>query len=125
MNTTNLKPVNLPAAVRPSLQEMEPRSVRQATALDEIRTMHEDGQRMQQELHSCYRELDVRGNKIELLTDALKESRESEKVYRRKLIRLAAAMSMIGKLSEEAQAIMASAQELDEVAAENEATESS
>lgn len=117
----NHKPANLPAAVRPALQELEPRSVRQATALDEIRAMHEDMQRMSQDLSAAYRELDSRGNRIELLETALQDSRTNERVYRRKLIRLASAMSMIGKLSEEATVIMQSVQEIEEVTAENEA----
>lgn len=86
MNNNNHKPSNLPAAVRPSLQEMEPRSVRQATALDEIRGMHEDVQRLTQDLSAAYREIDSRGNKIELLENELAKAQDGEKVYRRKLI---------------------------------------
>lgn len=124
----NLKPTNLPTAVRPSLQEMEPRSVRQATALDEIRTMHEDLQRMSQELGGAYRELDARQNKIDLLQAELAKSQDGEKVYRRKLIRMAAHQEQIGKVAqllfslvEQSVAIMKDAREIDDVATEREA----
>lgn len=125
---TNLKPANLPAAVRPSLQEMEPRSVRQATALDEIRTMHEDMQRMSQDLSTAYRELDARQNKIELLQGELAKAQDGEKVYRRKLIRMAAHQEQIGKVAqllfslvEQSVAIMKDAREIDDVTTEREA----
>lgn len=127
----NLKPVHLPAAVpavRPSLQEMEPRSVRQATALDEIRNMHDDLQRITQELGAAYREVDARGNKIELLEVELAKAQDGEKVYRRKLIRMAAHQEQIGKVAqmlyglvEQSVAIMKDAREIDDVATEREA----
>lgn len=124
---SNQKPAMVPA-VRPSLQEMEPRSVRQATALDEIRTMHEDLQRMSQELSAAYREIDSRGNKIELLEAELAKAQDGEKVYRRKLIRMSANQEQIDKVAElltglvaQGVAVMRDAREIDDVATEREA----
>lgn len=124
----NLKPSNLPAAVRPSLQEMEPRSVRQATALEEVRGMHEDLQRMSQDLSTAYRELDARQAKIELLEAELAKAQDGEKVYRRKLIRMAAHQEQIGKVAQllyglvdQSVTIMKDAREIDDVATEREA----
>jgi hypothetical protein len=94
---------------------------RHATTLAEIQQMTEDYRKMQMELATCYRENDAKMNKIELLETALMESRNGEKIYRRKLIRLAAAMEMIGRLSSEAEAIMKSAREIDEIETEKEA----
>jgi hypothetical protein len=125
--TNVLKPVTLPAT-RPSLQELEPRAQRQANALDDIRQMHEDLQQQSLELSKCYRELDARQNKIDLLTEELAKAQDSEKVYRRKLIRLAAHQEQVGKiaqllysLAEQSVAIMKDARELDDVATEREA----
>lgn len=126
--SNNHKPAILPATVRPSLHELEPRAVRQATALDEIRQMADDMQRMSQELSECYREIDARGNKIELLQNELNRSQDSEKVYRRKLIRLAAhqeqldaASQMFSRLCQNGSAIMADVREVNQVEEEREA----
>lgn len=105
--------------MRPALPDIT--ANRHATTLAEIQQMTEDFRRMQSEVAGLHRDLDARDNKIDLLEKALSESRDGEKVYRRKLIRLAAAMSNIGLLSREAEAIMKDSREVDEVMTEAEA----
>lgn len=120
------KPAILP--VRASLQDLEPRAHRQATALDEIRSMHDDLQQMAEKLSAAYRDIDAQQNMIELLKAELAKAQDAEKTYRRKLIRLAAHQEQYGKVGEfltslaaASAGVMRDAREVDEVAAEREA----
>jgi septal ring factor EnvC (AmiA/AmiB activator) len=108
-------------AIRPAMPVADTAANRHAQTLAEIQQMTTDYRSMQLKVASYERDLDAKDNRIELLEAALLESRNGEKVYRRKLIRLAAAMEMMVRLGQDAEKIMRDAREIDEVAAEGEA----
>lgn len=118
MNDTAV--VRVPA-VRPPLSQVDNTANRHATTLAEIQQMTDDYRRMQTQVAELQRALDQRDNKIDLLEAALSDSRSGEKIYRRKLIRLASAMEMMVRLGADAELIMRDAREVNEVAAEAEA----
>lgn len=84
---------------------------RHAQALAEIKQMHTDYQRMQADLLDARRRLDQQENMIALLKEERDKLRDDLQVSTRKLIRLAAAMSGIGRLTADAEEIMRSVQE--------------
>lgn len=92
---------------------------RHATTLSEIKKLHEDFEAMRQENVNYGRVVDKLTNKCEVLAVEAERWRNDASLYHRKLIRLAAAMEMIGKLSTDAEAIMRSVQEIEDVAEAN------
>jgi uncharacterized phage infection (PIP) family protein YhgE len=91
---------------------------RHAAAFSEIKQMHIDFKAMQADLIAAQRELDKRQNLIELLTAEKDRLNDLSQVYMRKLVRLAAAMSGISRLAQDADEIMRSVQEFKEVEGE-------
>ena len=87
---------------------------RHAATLSEIKKMHEDYAGMQRELFDARALIARQSNQIELLHTDSERWRHEASIYRRKLIRLAAAMDMMGKLAVDADAIMRSAKEFEE-----------
>ena len=96
---------------------------RHATTLSELKKMHEDFAAMQAQAASDARVIDRQQNRIDVLEQEVEHWRRDCSIYRRKLIRLAAAMDMIGKLSHEAEEIMRSAREFEEAQKEAEEAE--
>lgn len=91
---------------------------RHAKAFSEIKQMHVDFQLMQTELIEARRELDKRQNMIELLTAEKDRLQAEGQVHMRKLVRLAAAMSGMSRLAQDADEIMRSVQEWNDVDSE-------
>lgn len=101
--------------VRPPLPDV---TDRHKTTLAELERMAADYRHMETTLAESRREIDKRDNKIDLLEEALREARENEAVYRRKLIRLATAMESMSRLAVDADKIMRDVADLDEAAKE-------
>jgi hypothetical protein len=96
---------------------------RHAQALTEIKQMHADYLIMQTELMEARRRLDQQDNMISLLTIEKDRLNELSQVYMRKLVRLAAAMSGISRLAQDADEIMRSVQEFKDVQGERDLEE--
>lgn len=91
---------------------------RHAQALTEIKQMHLDFQVMQAQLIEAQRELDKRQNMIELLTAEKDRLYQEGQVHMRKLVRLAAAMSGMSRLAQDAEEVMRSVKEWEDVDSE-------
>jgi hypothetical protein len=91
---------------------------RHAAAFSEIKQMHIDFKAMQAELIAAQRELDKRANLIELLTAEKDRLYQEGQVHMRKLIRLAAAMSGMARLAQDAEEVMRSVREWEDVDSE-------
>lgn len=91
---------------------------RHAKAFSEIKQMHIDFQIMQTELIEARRELDKRQNMIELLTAEKDRLYQEGQVHMRKLVRLAAAMSGMSRLAKDADEVMRSVKEWEDVDSE-------
>lgn len=109
--------------VPPFRQLSEPQHVtdqRHAEALSSIQKMRNDYANMHQSLADAERENARLKDLIAVLQEDKTHYRENAEVYQRKLIRLANSMSMLGKLSEEAMAIMKDASDFEEAVARSE-----
>lgn len=102
--------VPTPAPERPPA----PVSQRHAAAFAELKAMETTYQQVAEENADLRRKLDAALNKAELLQNALDDERQHSRIYQRKLIRLAAAMSGIGALCADAEQIMRDAKEVTE-----------
>jgi hypothetical protein len=119
MNQTTI-PLRPPLPIRPPPVDPDAALQRHATALAEMQQLRDDYQTMLAEVTEARRTIDRLTNRTELLETSLSESRQGEKVYRRKLIRLASAMDLMTKLAADAEVIMRDAKEVNEAAVEEE-----
>lgn len=87
---------------------------RQAGALAEVQRIHADNMVMLDKIEQDRRTIERLEDRCTLLNAELSKSQQEGKVYQRKLIRLAAAMSGIGRLTQDAVEIMRSCQEWQE-----------
>jgi chromosome segregation ATPase len=93
---------------------------RHARALAEIQRMRDDHSSMQSQLASSHRAIDQLTNKVEMLESDKANWRNNAMLFQRKLIRLAAAMAGIGKLASDADEIVRSSREAEEIMDEEE-----
>lgn len=114
-NNTNPKPPAFPPMPR---QETAPISHRHAAAFAEIKAIEAAYESLQIRNAELEREIDKVVNQRDLLDAALRQERIDCKVYQRKLIRLATAMSGIGALTAEAEQIMRDVADFDKAAEE-------
>jgi hypothetical protein len=84
---------------------------RRAEALDELRQLHIECEALQSQSVEDKRLIVHLNDRNQFLLEQLRISQQTERVAMRKLMRLSQSMSNIGRLTEEAQEIMKSAQE--------------
>lgn len=87
---------------------------RQAVALDEIRQLHADYADLMAKADEDRRTIERQADRITLLVGDLRTAQQESKVYQRKLIRLASAMTNMSRLAADAEEIMRSVQEWEE-----------
>lgn len=81
---------------------------RQANALDEIRQLHADHADLLRKTEEDRRTIERQQDRIILLNSDLRTAQQEAKIYQRKLIRLAGAMSSMSRLAQDADEIMRS-----------------
>jgi hypothetical protein len=81
---------------------------RQALALDEIRQLHAAYADLLRKTDEDRRTIDRQADRIALLVADLRTAQQEGKVWQRKLIRLASAMSSMSRLAQDADEIMRS-----------------
>jgi len=85
---------------------------RQAQAIAEVQKMHDDFSACKEECDQLKADLNRSEDRLTMVIDERNRLRRELKIYQEKLIELATAMSNIGLLTNTAQSVMASAQEL-------------
>jgi hypothetical protein len=99
---------------------------RQANALDEIRQLHADHADLLRKTEEDRRTMERQADRITLLVGDLRTSQQEAKVWQRKLIRLASAMTNMSRLAADADEIMRSVQDwVDETPEEAQAEQES
>lgn len=87
---------------------------RQAGAIDEIRQLHADYADLMRKTDEDRRTIDRQADRITLLVSDLRTAQQEAKIYQRKLIRLASAMTNMSRLAADADEIMRSVQDWEE-----------
>lgn len=87
---------------------------RQANALDEIRQLHADHADLLRKTEEDRRTIERQQDRIILLNSDLRTAQQESKIYQRKLIRLASAMSSMSRLAQDADEIMRSVVDYEE-----------
>lgn len=87
---------------------------RQAGAIDEIRMLHAEHEDLKRKSEEDRRTIQQLQDRCSMLIGELRTSQQEGKIYQRKLIRLASAMTNIGRMSQDAEEIMRSVQDWEE-----------
>lgn len=101
------------------MEHLEDTMNRQAGALAEVQRIHADNMRMHDLAEQNRRAIERLEDQCAFLKEELSKSQQEGKVYQRKLIRLAAAMSGISRLAQDADEIVRSTKEWDQVLKES------
>ena len=102
------------------VEHLEDTMNRQAGALAEVQRIHADNMRMHDLAERNRREIERLEYQCHFLKEELSKAQQEGKVYQRKLIRLADAMSGMSRLAQDGDEIVKSTQEWDEVIHESE-----